>query len=60
MTTVFTINTYNDGKMNDDIYKFCMKSWNKLGLPVRIFDWLDEEVEYVIQKYKEIIMEYKK
>lgn len=55
--TVFTVNPFDDGyfvdgKPVDKFQQFCMRSWERLGCEIKVFDYNSPEVIEAKEKYK--------
>lgn len=55
--TIFTVNPFDDGyfvdgKPVDKFQQFCMKSWERLGCEIKVFDYNSPEVIEAKEKYK--------
>ena len=50
--TIFTVNPLNDNYLNQPFIKFCMKTWEKVGFPIKVFDYNSKEVKEAKEKYK--------
>lgn len=55
--TVFTVNAFDngyfvDGKPANKFQQFCMKSWERLGYEIKVFDYNSPEVNEAKEKYK--------
>lgn len=55
--TIFTVNPFDDGyfvdgKPVDKFQQFCMRSWERLGCEIKVFDYNSPEVIEAKEKYK--------
>ena len=55
--TVFTVNPFDDGyfidgKPTSKFQQFCMRSWERLGYEIKVFDYNSPEVIEAKEKYK--------
>lgn len=55
--TIFTVNAFDngyfvDGKPASKFQQFCMKSWERLGCEIKVFDYNSPEVIEAKEKYK--------
>lgn len=55
--TIFTVNPFDDGYFVDGkpvskFHQFCMRSWERLGCEIKVFDYNSPEVIEAKEKYK--------
>lgn len=50
--TIFTVNLLNNNYIQQPFIKFCMNTWEKSGLEIKVFDFNSPEVKEAKEKYK--------
>lgn len=53
--TIFTINPFNDDYINWPLHKFCMKTWERFDIPIKIFKYDDPEIIEAKEKFKDLL-----